>query len=125
MRHMLKEKGQVKRFKERRLFSRLCVSLPIKYELSRGTWEKTTTKDISLEGACIHFPEQLTLEQGNRLWLEIQIPNSDRITNIEVEVIGRHKSVTIPNENYDDVGVKFIHVDPFDMKQLLEQLVRP
>ena len=125
MRHILKEKGQVKRFKECRLFPRLRVSLPIKYELSRGAWEKTTTKDISLEGACIHFPRQFTLEQGNRLWLEIQIPNSDRATNIEVEVIWRHKSATIPNGNYDDVGVKFIRVDPFDMRQLLDQLVRP
>lgn len=109
---------------DERLFMRFKKDNPVKCSISDEVMSEAVTKDISMDGVCIQIPERLmpepSLSQGSRLDIEMYIPEKRRATTICGKIVWHKKNPDTADQI--DIGVQFIHADPFDMEDIIHSL---
>ena len=91
---------------ERRRFPRITQPFRVQYRIGDvgGGWEAATT--INLSAAGVRFRSEQPIERGNRIELQIQLPNATE----PLHLLGLVVWSQMESPQVIDVGVEFVDV---------------
>jgi hypothetical protein len=98
---------------ERRLFSRVRCSLTATLRQGDGVW-KCNVADISLNGALLELPQDLTIQSGDDVRLELIHPQTKKLALADAVVV---------HTKAGHAGCRFTEIDPESIERLRELLL--
>jgi len=111
--------GIISLMRERRGFVRLDINVKVRWERVRQKGEEKSefTKNISGGGICLITEEKLN--EGERLYLEIELPSGKLIyARGKVVWVNEYEIIGVEIKKKYDVGIEFIEIKEEDRQEI-------